>query len=340
MIGLARLAAPIACIGLAVLLMARTRQNRIAGLGYAAVGTVLLAASLAVARRVRARARDRRGARARLGAQPGVFRREPWLVAYLALAASRSASTSSHHHLLVPLFVVAAGAAFNLLRELVDGDGRSRELGRATKPLALYLLWIGISMTWTNDIRTGAIDILASYIPFTIIALSVARLPWKRLRVKLLYGELAAMALVFACVGFYQYETRHIFENPKLHRRNSYAALFRVNSRLLRPVDLRALPRRRARRDRGAHRARQVAARRPRRARASRSCVARAARLVLAVELLRALRRRLLPLRVRLAVEGARACSSSRSCSSSRERSPRRSSCTRFATTASTRSTR
>ena len=43
MIGLARLAAPIACIGLAVLLMARTRQNRIAGLAYAAVGTALLA---------------------------------------------------------------------------------------------------------------------------------------------------------------------------------------------------------------------------------------------------------------------------------------------------------
>ena len=46
MIGLARLAAPIACGGLAVLLLARTRQNRIAGLGYAAVGTALLAASL------------------------------------------------------------------------------------------------------------------------------------------------------------------------------------------------------------------------------------------------------------------------------------------------------
>ena len=87
-------------------------------------------------------------------------------------------------------------------------------------------------MAWTNDIRTGAIDILASYVPFTIITLSVARLPWNRLRVKLLYGELAAMALVFrACVGFYQdEETRQIFENPKLLNSNSYAALFRVNS--------------------------------------------------------------------------------------------------------------
>ena len=46
MIGLARIAAPIACVGLAVLLTARTRQNRLAGLGYAAVGTALLVGSL------------------------------------------------------------------------------------------------------------------------------------------------------------------------------------------------------------------------------------------------------------------------------------------------------
>ena len=158
------------------------------------------------------------------------FRREPWLVAYLALAAVPIRIHFLHHHLLVPLFVVAAGAAFNLLRELIAGDERSRELGRATKPLALYLLWIGLSMTWTNDIRTGAIDVLASYVPFSIIALSVARLPWKPLRVKLLYGELAAMALIFAFIGFYQYETRQIFENPKVNQANAYAAIFRVNS--------------------------------------------------------------------------------------------------------------
>ena len=128
MIGLARLAAPIACIGLTVLLMARTRQNRIAGLGYAAVGTALLAASL-----------PSPGGYELALAIVGVlglgwalslaFRREPWLVAYLALAAVPIRVHFLHHHLLVPLFVVAVGAAFNLLRELVAGDGRSRELG-------------------------------------------------------------------------------------------------------------------------------------------------------------------------------------------------------------------
>ena len=229
MTDLAILASPIACLGLAVLLMARSRANRIGGLGYAAVGTVLLVASL-----------GSRSALQLAGAIVGllvlgaalawVFRREPWLVAFLALAVIPVRVGFLHHHLLVPLYVVAAGAGFNLLWELVNGDERSRELGIATKPLAFYAGWIGLSMLWTVDVRTGAIDVLASYIPFTIIALSIARLPWKESRLKLLYGELAAMALVFAGVGLYQYETRHISENPKVIVANSYASLFRVNS--------------------------------------------------------------------------------------------------------------
>jgi O-antigen ligase len=228
-IGLAHIAAPIACAGLAVLLLTRTRENRIAGLAYTLVGTGLLLAALRPASTAEF-------AGAIIGlivigwALSLAFRREPWLVAYLALATVPIRVHFLHHQLLVPLYLVAAGAAFNLLRELLAGDDRSREFGRATKPLALYLLWIGLSMAWTDDVRTGAIDVLASYVPLAIIALSVARLPWKPLRLKLLYGELVAMAVVFACVGFYQYETRQIFENLKLHVSNAYAAIFRVNS--------------------------------------------------------------------------------------------------------------
>src|SRR5262249_54693552 len=82
----------------------------------------------------------------------------------------------------------------------------------------------------TTDIRTGAIDLLTSFIPFTIIAISVARLPWQPSRLKILYGELVGMALIIAGVGFYQYETRQIFENHKVNIANAYAAISRVNS--------------------------------------------------------------------------------------------------------------
>lgn len=230
MIGLARIGAPIACVGLAVLLTARRRENRLAGLGYAAVGTALLVAALqppSASQLVEAIV----GFLVVGWALSWAFRREPWLVAYLALAAIPFRLHFLHHHLLVPLYVVAAGAAVNLLRELLGGDVRSREFGRATKPLALYLVWVGFSMVWTTDIHTGTVEfLLPYYIPLAIIALSVARLPWKPQRVKLLYGELVALALIYAGIGFYQYETRQIFENPKLDNSNSYAALFRVNS--------------------------------------------------------------------------------------------------------------
>lgn len=229
MIGLARLAAPIALLGLAVLLMARTRTNRLAGLGYAAVGTALLVASLKPAG-----AGDVAGAIVGLlvlaPAVGWLLRREPWLVAFLTLALLPVRVHFLHHQLLVPLYVVAAGAAFNLLRELLGGDERARELRLASRPLAFYLAWVGLSMLWTVDVRTGAIEILAFYIPLTIIALSIARMPWDPARLRLLYGELVAMALVLAGVGFYQYETGHIFENHKLDVSNTYAAIFRVNS--------------------------------------------------------------------------------------------------------------
>ena len=71
---------------------------------------------------------------------------------------------------------------------------------------------------------------LAFYVPFTILALAIARLPWKPSRLRLLYAELALMALAFAGVGFYQYETRDVFQNPKVITGNAYAAFFRVNS--------------------------------------------------------------------------------------------------------------
>jgi O-antigen ligase len=228
-IGLAEIAGPIACIGLAVLLVARTRRNRIAGLGYAGVGTILLVASFSPAsvwELVAAIA----GAIVLGPLLAWVFRREPWLVAYGALAFVPLRVHFAHHQLLVPLYAVALGAAGLLLWQLVEGDERTRELGVASWPLALYLAWAGLSLEWSVDVHTAAIDLLAFYIPFAILALSIARLPWQQSRVRLLYAELVAMALVFVAVGLYQYETRNIVQNLKLKTINAYAAFFRVNS--------------------------------------------------------------------------------------------------------------
>jgi O-antigen ligase len=228
-IDLARIGGPVACVGLAVLLAARGRTDRLAGLGFAAVGTILLIVSLAPART------------AELGiAIAGAlvlgpllalaFGREPWLLALLTLLCVPVRVGFLGHQLLVPLYAVAAGAAALVGWQLVQGDARARELRLATKPLALFVAWTGISLAWSKDVHEGAIEVLAFYLPFAILALAVARLPWSGSRLRLLYGELVAMAFLFALVGFYQYETRDIFQNPKVITGNAYAAFFRVNS--------------------------------------------------------------------------------------------------------------
>ncbi len=229
MTDLARIAGPIACIGLAVLLVARGRRDRIAGLGFAVFGTVLLVVSLAPSQA------------SELGATVGagivlapalawLFRREPWLLAFGTLGFVPVRVGLLGHQLLVPLYAVALGSAALLGWELLRGDGRSRELGLLSWPLGAFVAWTGMSLAWSIDVHEGAVEVLAFYVPFTILALAIARLPWKPSRLRLLYAELALMALAFAGVGFYQYETRDVFQNPKVITGNAYAAFFRVNS--------------------------------------------------------------------------------------------------------------
>jgi O-antigen ligase len=228
-IGLARIAGPVACLGLALLLLARTRRDRLAGLGFATLGACMLAASLAPHNYAEAVG----GTFAALGiagALAVAFRRVPWLLPLLALACIPARVGALGHQLLVPLYVVVLAAAMQLAWELAHGDIRARELRAITWPLALYIAWVGLSLGWTQDAHEGATEVLAFYLPFTILAIAVARLPWRRIGLWALYVELTVMGLVFAIVGFYQYETRNVFENPKVIYSNAYAAFFRVNS--------------------------------------------------------------------------------------------------------------
>ena len=110
---------------------------------------------------------------------------------------------------------------------------RSRELGPLAWPLALFVAWDGLAFLWTKDVRQGAIELLFFVLPFGLLAVVLARLPWSRAWVLTLYVQLAVMALVFAVIGVVQYETRNIFWNPKVSVDNAYAPsgwFYRVNS--------------------------------------------------------------------------------------------------------------
>ncbi len=233
MIDLARIGGPVACLGLALLLVATTRRDRFAGLAFGAFGSCLLGAAIAPHRPL-AIGGGIVVALAVAAALAALFRRVPWLFPLFALACvpARIGVHVGHSSskLLVPLYVVILGAVLQLGWELVRDDERVRELRFAAWPIAAYLGWTGLSLAWSKNVQEGAIELLAFYVPFTILALVIARLPWSRLGLRALYAEIVTMAVVFSAVGFYQYETRDIFQNPKVIYANAYAPFFRVNS--------------------------------------------------------------------------------------------------------------
>ena len=231
---LARAAGVVGALGLAVLIAARPRAARLAGLVTWAVGAAGVALYLAPSgheRRLTVAAVA--GAVAALGLAV-LFRRWPWLVAVAALACVPARIPvhvgETEANLLLPLYLVVAAAALVLALEIVRGDGRAQELGRLTWPLAAFVAWTGLTLIWTDDLRQGAIAIVAFYLPFGLLAVALARLPWQRRWVAFLAVQLVAMALAFAAIGVYQYTTRDVFWNPKVIVGNAYAPFFRVNS--------------------------------------------------------------------------------------------------------------
>jgi hypothetical protein len=167
----------------------------------------------------------------------------PWLlaVAVLACAPARIPVSIGHTtaNLLLPMYVVVAGAALALAWELYGDDSRTRELGPFAWPLAAFVAWSGLAFLWTRDVngvqdvKQGAIYLLFYVLPFALLAVALARLPWVTGWAKTIYAQLAAMALIFALIGIWQYSTRNIYFNAKVKVDNAYTPVewfYRVNS--------------------------------------------------------------------------------------------------------------
>ena len=231
---LARAGGPIAAAGLALVILARPQSARLAGLVLWAAGGALLIPVLAPSGH---RASLAGGAVVGLAlalALAALFVRKPWALPILALAATPARVPVSvgdtEANLLVPLYLVALGAAFALGWELLRAPPRSRELGSLAWPMAALVGWFALSITWTIDVREGAIDLLFFLLPFALLAVVISRLPWRERPVGGLFALLQGMALLFACVGIAQWLAKDVFWNPKVAVGNETSAFFRVNS--------------------------------------------------------------------------------------------------------------
>ena len=231
---LAHVAGPLGSLGLAALLVGPGRPFRLAGLvawGAGLGGLALyLLPDLEPGRLVAV------GAAGALIVLAGavLLSRYPYALAFLTLACIPVRLPvdigSEEANLLLPLYAVVASLALALGWALLGGDGRTRELGPVAWPLAALILWLGVSLGWTLDLKKGAIFLAAFVLPFGLLAIGFARLPWRGRWLTWLWGGLVATALVYAAVGGYQWATREVFWNPNVIVGNAYAPFFRVNS--------------------------------------------------------------------------------------------------------------
>jgi len=230
----ARIAGTIGCAGLVLLLLATRRDLRLLGVILWGLGGYGLAAYLAPS--------DRLGLLAATGAAgllvaaglAAVLLRWPWLLAFATLACVPIripvAIGEEEANLLLPLYAVVAALAVVLVWQLTRGDARVRELGPIARPLAALVAWTGLSLLWSDDLREGAIFLLAFVLPFGLLAIGFSRLPWSRRPLLGVYFALVGTALAFASTGLYQWATRDVFWNPTVIVGNAYAPFYRVNS--------------------------------------------------------------------------------------------------------------
>jgi len=230
----AQVAGVVSSLGLATLLVAPGRWQRLAGLGAWALGAIVLAVYLAPHGHRPLLAGAAVVGLLLVAVCAYVFHRWPFVLPFAALACVAARIHvhvgSTEANLLVPMYGVVAAAALLLAWELWQGDARARELGPVAWPLAAFVGWGGVSMIWTQDVRQGTIELLFFYLPFGLLAVALARLRWSRMIALGLLVEVTAMAVVFAAIGIYQYEAHKLFWNQKLIVSNAYAPFYRVNS--------------------------------------------------------------------------------------------------------------
>ena len=237
---LAQLAAVVGGVGAAILLLARTRAELLAGLAVAAAGEAMLAAALIPGRDLKLLVTPA----THLGAlvigvlvvAVGAWALVRWPTAVpvvLLAAAPFRISTSvgtQKAYLLDPLYVVLGAALLALAVRAVRGEA-GRPLPRLlAMPAAVFVLLAGISLLWTKDLRQGSIELLFFLFPFSALVVAVVRSPFRSWHPRALAATLVTLAVLFSAVSLFQRLTHGHLLASDVERSNAYTTYFRVTS--------------------------------------------------------------------------------------------------------------
>jgi O-antigen ligase len=231
---LAELAACVGALGVAAILLGRTRRTVLAGIGILGAAEVALAVALVPAHDIYRLLPALVVATVAAGAGGAALARWPAVipVALLVAAPFRVPLTVGHERafLLLPLYGTLVAATIAFLVGVVR-DGRLQPLPRVVAvPATAFLVFDAVSLTWSHDVREGSIELLFFLFPFGLLVAIVGRLPLARWLPRALAVTLVAMATVFAAIGLWQLWSHHLFFAQDLEVANAYTTYFRVTS--------------------------------------------------------------------------------------------------------------
>ena len=137
-------------------------------------------------------------------------------------------------NLLVPLYgVIAAGALAQLPALFASrrpAGTQERPRGALATVLVGFVVLYALQATYADDVSVAAQQIVFFYVPFALLFGLLVRLEWTRQLLKWCFVIVLGLALVFAVIGFVEYETRTLLLNPKVIASNAFGSYFRVNS--------------------------------------------------------------------------------------------------------------
>jgi hypothetical protein len=143
------------------------------------------------------------------------------------------ATGGSTSNLLIPLYlVVGAGALAYLTPRLRDRSEHPERAGRVLLEwllLAAVVLY-GLQAAYSADFSKALENMVFFYVPFALMFALLREVAWTRELLLQCLALAAALAVVFAGIGFVEYDRKQLFLNPKVVAADQYGNYFRVNS--------------------------------------------------------------------------------------------------------------